>query len=465
MKLDVHVCGRQVAKLYRERDEYVLKYGPGVDAADFVSLTMPVREAAWCWPRDLHPFFRQNLPEGYLLNVIREAFGPLLDGTDLSLLAVVGGTGIGRVAVTPEGGAPGVEVEPLDVADLLAGQNTAEHFAALVRRYARASISGAVPKFIAPDADANGVAAPMGKPTLRTARYIIKGSDDNTPYLGFNEFHSMRVLARLNVIPVARTRMSDDGRLLVVERFDVDEEGRPTHGVEDACGLLGLPPHEKYATTMEKVFKATMAYVPAALARSQREHLGWHILANHVVRNADCHAKNIALCYTSLADVAYTPIYDIVTTQAYPRYAANPPGLSIDGRKTWAAGKGLERFFNTRLGIAPRQYAGMVEQLCDSAVATGHEVIEAARNESRWRDIAKHMVHAWNEGMASLRDTKISVSVHGLSAAIEAAGFSDPPLPQTRGEVIGRSELLATRRKRTSGQGSRRSEVRKSDVD
>ena len=448
MKLDVHVRGRQVAKLYRERDEYVLKYGANVDAADFVSLTMPVREAPWGWPRDLHPFFRQNLPEGYLLNIIREEFGPLLDGTDLSLLAVVGGTGIGRVTVTPEGVAPGTTVEPLDVAGLLAGQNTAEHFAALVRRYARAAISGAVPKFIAPDADGDGVAALIGKSTLRTARYIIRGSDDNTPYLGFNEYYSMRVLERLDVVPVARTRMSDDGRLLVVERFDVDVEGKPTHGVEDACSLLGLPPHEKYATTTERVLKATGVYVPAALARSQQEHIGWHLLTNYVVRNADCHAKNIALYYTSLDDVAYSPVYDMVTTQAYPRYAANPPGLSIGGRKVWAPGKALERFFNARLGIAPRQYAAMVEQLCDSAVVVGHEVIEAARNESRWRDIAKHMVHAWNDGMVALRDPRMSVGVRGLSDAIEAAGFSDPALPRPRGEVIGRSELLAVSRNR-----------------
>jgi len=30
-------------------------------------------------------------------------------------------------------------------------------------------------------------------------------------------------------------------------------------------------------------------------------------------------------------------------------------------------GKSLERFFNARLGIAPRVYAEMVEALCDSA--------------------------------------------------------------------------------------------------
>lgn len=454
VKLDVQVRGRTVARLYRERDEYVLRYLPDATPDDFVSLTMPVREDPWRWPRDLHPFFRQNLPEGYLLSIIREEFGPLLDGTDLSLLAVVGGAGIGRVTVTPEGGAPGAEVESLRIDALLKADNTPEHFTSLVRRYARASISGMVPKFLAPtqpmdeEARPPGKQAsgrrppgkrslgkrpldkrPPGKPTLRTSRHIIKGSDDSTPYLGFNEFYSLHVLARLNVVPVAKAKMSDDGRVLVVERFDIDDRGAPTHGLEDACGLLGLPPHEKYATTTEKVLNATRVYLPPARVRTQLEQLGWHLLVNYVVRNADCHAKNIALYYTSLADVGYTPVYDIVTTQAYPRYANNPPGLSVDGRQTWAAGKALERFCNARLGLSPRRYADMVERLCESAVEVGHEVIEAARNEPRWHGVAKQMLHAWNEGMSALRAPKKSAAFRGLDAVIAAAGFSGPEPP------------------------------------
>jgi len=442
MKLDVQVCGRTVAKLYRERDEYVLRYLSVTDPVDFVSLTMPVREEPWRWPRDLHPFFRQNLPEGYLLSIIREEFGPLLDGTDLSLLAVVGGMGIGRVTATPEGGSPGGDMEPLQIEQLLKAENTTAHFASLVRRYARAAISGMVPKFIAPDEGAGEPAQALGKPTLRTSRHIIKGLDDSTPYLGFNEFYTMRVLERLNVVPVARTRMSEDGRVLVVERFDVDAQGIVTHGVEDACGLLGLPPHEKYATTTERVLNATRVYVPAANTRSQLEQFGWHLLTNYVVRNADCHAKNIALYYTGLKDVAYTPVYDVVTTQAYPRYAVNPPGLSVDGRQTWAVGKTLERFFKARLGIAPKQYAEMVERLCESAVEVGQEVIQAARNEPRWHVVAKHMVYAWNDGMASLRSQKALVEFKGLNEAIVRAGFSEPERPESDREVIGRSELL-----------------------
>ena len=60
MRLDVHVGSRRVAQLYRDRDEYVVKYLPHVNPSDFISLTMPVREEPWRWPRDLHPFFRQN---------------------------------------------------------------------------------------------------------------------------------------------------------------------------------------------------------------------------------------------------------------------------------------------------------------------------------------------------------------------------------------------------------------------
>ena len=44
MILNVHVSSRLVTKLYRSRDEYVLKYLPGTAPEDFVSLAMPVRE-------------------------------------------------------------------------------------------------------------------------------------------------------------------------------------------------------------------------------------------------------------------------------------------------------------------------------------------------------------------------------------------------------------------------------------
>jgi len=142
-----------------------------------------------------------------------------------------------------------------------------------------------------------------------------------------------------------------------------------------------------------------------------------------------------------------------VTTQAYPRFAANAPGLAVGGRKTWAPGKTLEQLFKAQLGIAPSQYKAMVEQLCESAVEVGREVIEAARNEPRWHNVAKGMVHAWNEGMASLRSVRREKHLKGLTAHIEAAGFSGAPRPEPP-RTTGHSELLArrssVRRRRTA---------------
>lgn len=450
MILDVHVGPRTVATLYRERDEYVLRYLPGAAATDFVSLTMPVRDQPWKWPRDLHPFFRQNLPEGYLLGVIREEFGPLLDGTDLSLLAVIGGVGIGRVTVTPTGVAPGNALRPLDIEGLLTTETSVESFASLVRHYARAAISGAVPKFLGPDRTDN--VAALGESTLRTGRFIVKGSDDKTPFLGFNEFYSLRVLERLKVAPVAKARMSSDGRLLIVDRFDLGPDGVPHAGLEDACSLLGLPPHEKYAPSMEEVLRATRAYIPSASVRAQLEQFGWQILTNYVVRNADCHSKNIALYYTERSNVQFTPTFAIVTTQAYPRYATNAPGLSIEGRKTWTPGKSLEQFFKARLGIAPRDYARMAERICESTVEVGREIIQAANDNARWLGIAKQMLHVWNDGMTSLCFVKGRPSRVTLTEDIDAAGLSDPLPPETT-PAIGHSELLARPPSRKSKAG------------
>jgi serine/threonine-protein kinase HipA len=446
MRLDVQVKGKPIAQLFRRSDDYVLQYTENAASEDFVSLAMPVREEPWVWPRDLHPFFRQNLPEGFLLQVIREDFGPYLDGTDLSLLAVIGGAGIGRVTVTAEGGQPGMELAPLDLKTLLHGENTDHHFAELVRHYARAAISGAVPKFIAPEVSSR--AEPMGKPTLRTSKHIIKGSDENTPYLGFNEHYSMRVLGQLNVARVANTTMSDDGRVLIVDRFDVDEDGKPAFGVEDSCSLLGYPPHEKYRPTTEQVLNATSPYMLAtAQWRQQAEQLGWQILTNYVTRNADCHSKNIALCYSTVNDVRYTPAYDIVTTQAYPRFANNPPGLKVEGRQPWAPGKTLEKFFNTRLGIPPRRYREMVEAVCDSAVSVGKEIVVASKNESKWHWIGKQMLHAWNDGMSSLRSSKPQAALKNLTPVLEAARFSEADKADNSRTVIG-PELLASSRQK-----------------
>jgi hypothetical protein len=59
----------------------------------------------------------------------------------------------------------------------------------------------------------------------------------------------------------AKTELSQDGKVLVVHRFDVDENGKPFRAMEDFCALLGLRPQNKYETTWERIAKAVRDHV------------------------------------------------------------------------------------------------------------------------------------------------------------------------------------------------------------
>jgi serine/threonine-protein kinase HipA len=70
----------------------------------------------------------------------------------------------------------------------------------------------------------------------------------------------MQVVGR--VLPATKTRLSNDGKALVVDRFDVDENGQPRWGMDDFCALLGLRPTAKYDTTWERIARAVRDHVP-----------------------------------------------------------------------------------------------------------------------------------------------------------------------------------------------------------
>src|SRR6195952_2332041 len=149
MKLAVHVLGREVAVLEQAGDfKSVLTYRPDTAAHEFVSLTMPVRSESYVWDDQLPPVLQMNLPEGYLLQVLQEQFGPHVGASPIALLSVIGRNMVGRL----QAAAPGAELnEPaksFEVAELLKGDNSEAAFAALGRKHALSGVSGVVPKFL-----------------------------------------------------------------------------------------------------------------------------------------------------------------------------------------------------------------------------------------------------------------------------------------------------------------------------
>ncbi len=439
MSLSVYVLGREVARLEAMGDfKSAMAYREGVAADDFVSLTMRVRREAYIWDDVLHPVFQMNLPEGYLLQVLQEQFGPHIGASPMALLSVIGRNMIGRIQVAPPGASLDEPAKPVDVADLLQGDNSEEVFAELVRQHATSGVSGVVPKFL--DSDAEKVAIGRHtKTTLLTHRHIIKGSSRLLPFVSLNEHLCMQVTRR--VMPAATTEVSRDGQALIVHRFDVDENGSRLWGIEDFCVLLGLRPAAKYETTWERIAKAVRDHVPVANRADVFRQMATLLLLTYALRNADCHAKNLALRYTRHDDVHLAPAYDMITTAAYPDYARHPPGISCMGKKTWDPGKHLQTFITATFGLPAREQAEIVDRIGAAMAEVGPQVRAAMAGHPGFVEIGKRMLLAWQEGLAGLRDKRIYAMGHAeLGEAF--TGFSNPKPVKHERQVIGRSDLL-----------------------
>jgi serine/threonine-protein kinase HipA len=409
MPLSVYVLGREVATLEPSGDfKSVLTYHPRVAADDFVSLTMPVRTESYVWDDQLPPVLQMNLPEGYLLQVLQEQFGPHIGASPTALLSVIGRNMVGRLQVAAPGAELSEPAKPVEVAALLKGDNSEAAFAALVREHATSGVSGVVPKFLDAQAESSSPLAMHRKASLVTRRHIIKGSSAQLPFVALNEHLCMQVARR--VMPTAKTEVSDDGQALVVHRFDVDEHGQPHWGMEDFCCLLGLRPAAKYDTTWERIAKAVRDHVPGAQRLDTCRQLSTTLLLTYALRNADCHAKNIALHYTRRADVHLSPAYDMLTTSVYAAYQHNPPGIEFMGKKTWTPGKNLQKFIAATLGIQPKEQQHMVQAISDAVAEVGPQVRQAMAQHPGFEDIGKRMLMAWAEGVQGLRDQRFDVA-------------------------------------------------------
>lgn len=459
MKQAVYVLGREVAALDQAGDfKSVLTYHAGVDANDFVSLTMPVRTESYVWDDQLPPVLQMNLPEGYLLQVLQEQFGPHIGASPMALLSVVGRNMVGRLQVAAPGADLNEPAKPVEVAALLKGDNSEAAFARLVREHATSGVSGVVPKFLDAQQDASPAADPhRGRPqpadehsplarhrkaSLVTRRHIIKGSSARLPFVALNEHLCMQVARR--VMPTARTEVSDDGQALVVHRFDVDEHGQAHWGMEDFCSLLGLRPAAKYDTTWERIARAVRDHVPGAQRLDTCRQLATTLLLTYALRNADCHAKNLALLYTSREDVHLSPAYDMLTTAVYAGFQHNPPGIEFMGKKTWTPGKNLQKFIAATLGIQPKEQLHMVEAISDAVAEVGPLVRQAMQQHPHFEDVGKRMLMAWAEGVHGLRDQRV-YAVGDWAGGVAFDGFSPPPKQTLAAPKMGRSPLLGKR--------------------
>ena len=125
---------------------------------------------------------------------------------------------------------------------------------------------------------------------------------------------------------------------LLVERFDIRESNADTRflALEDMCSVLDLPTSAKYDGTMERVARAVRPLSTAPeedlLIIMKRGLFAW------LVADGDMHLKNMALLKIAepgdmrFRSVRMAPLYDAVTTRAFPTLKHDRLALKLNGK-------------------------------------------------------------------------------------------------------------------------------------
>ena len=343
--------------LAHEAGEYQFSYTPGTHPELAIVLGMPVRLKPYAH-RSLHPIFQMNLPEGFLLERLRNLLAKT-SGTDpMLLLTVFGGAhAIGRLQCEPLSSgqldrtvSPAVEAGE-SLADILAYRGAGSLFDILLDRYLlRSGLSGVQPKVLVPErADAPGGAAgaalddPPHKAAARTADLIVKSGLAAYPGLAVNEFICMSIVQRAG-IACPEFFLSDDHALFVMRRFDRTGQGAAL-GFEDMAVLAGKDADQKYEGSYEIVARLLRLYCSADHLQGALRQLFDMLALSCMLGNGDAHLKNFGVLYADVANgpVWMAPAYDIVNTTAY--LPEDNLALSLSGnRDLFASRQGLLDF-------------------------------------------------------------------------------------------------------------------------
>lgn len=369
-----------------------------------VALLMPPAQQLTWQDGDLFPPMDQNLPEGELFMKIRELF-PKQPMTPMHMLALVGRNGIGRLGYSLPNHSPAPMPRTLSKSELLGTAYTPEVFNDLVAAYLStgAGIAGMQPKIMVPD-----------RSTVPIPSLIVKAASPAYPGLAANEFLCLTA-AREAGIDTPAFALSDDGQMLVLDRFDLvaHDDGRVERlGFEDIAALAGMRVRDILS---DRKYQGSYQRIAELMRQLQLPSNNLHrffeqVALSIMVRNGDAHLKNFGLLYRSPEQIWLAPMFDVVTTSiyTYTQYAGGP---ELEDRtlalklfagkhhtKAYPTKEELEDFGHRICGVT--QPARTLERIAQAM----HSTMDKARGDSRVpKALQAQMAQAWETGYGYAR--------------------------------------------------------------
>jgi serine/threonine-protein kinase HipA len=343
-----------------------------------------------------------NLPEGVLRERLRLAFAKATGTFDeFDLLSVVGRSQVGRIRYTGDKEQLREDVPFQSVDEILERRRGGDLFRYLLEKFASFSgISGVQPKILVRDERAFAEMEQTGhrlSQSYRGATHIVKMWDPNEyPQLAANEYFCLEV-ARKCGLDVPPYRLAEDGRAMVIDRFDLRMDGT-YRGFEDFCVLNGRRTDEKYRGSYEtSVMKRFGQFANSTHVNDDMEKLFTLIALNCALRNGDAHLKNFGIVYDDVeGEARLAPVYDLVTTSVY--LPKDSMALTLNGSTKWPSAKELQRLGETRMGASPARVREILQRIYKAIASTSEEVHAYITNHSEFEDIGHRMILEWRQG-------------------------------------------------------------------
>lgn len=383
------------------RSIYEFRYLSPATQQPSVALLMPASMRLTWQDGDLFPSMDQNLPEGDLFMRIRALF-PKQPTTPMHLLALIGRNGIGRLGYTLPEHPLTAPAAPMSREDLLQLPFTPQIFAELINAYLStgAGIAGVQPKIMVPE-----------RATVPIPSLIVKAAGPSYPGLAANEYLCLSAAKKAG-IATPHFALSNDGQLLVLDRFDLveREDGSIERlGFEDIAALAGLRVRDtlsdrKYQGSYQAIVELLkQLQLPNEDLRRFFEQVAFSVM----VRNGDAHLKNFGLLYRSPNDAWLAPMFDVVTTTIYrhTRYEGGPELEDKTMALKLLRGRHQTRAYPTR----------------DELMAFGHRVCGVAKPETIVQNIAQTMSETLQQAKS---DERISPTLHAAMSTAWEAGLA-----------------------------------------
>ncbi|HEX6510320.1 MAG TPA: type II toxin-antitoxin system HipA family toxin [Chloroflexota bacterium] len=382
-------------------------YGGSEPDARAVSLTMPVRVQSYDSTAGLPPIFDMNLPEGALRERLRLRFAKATGRfDDYELLTVVGRSQLGRIRYTGTEDWLDEDVPFQSVDEILAGRRGGDLYRFLLDQFATVSgVSGVQPKVLVRDPES--LSMPEAAKHRLSARYrgathIVKFWDAHEfPQLAANEYFCLKAAERCG-LNVPAYRLAEDGGALVVDRFDLRDDGT-YRGFEDMGVLNARLTADKYRGSYESsVMRRFQQFSNSPHVSDDLDRLFTLIVLNCAVRNGDAHLKNFGVLYEDVqGEARLAPVYDVVTTTAY--LPQDQMALTLNGTTHWPEARELQRLGETRMGAAPARVKAVFERVSDAMSDVAGEIRVYTAEHAEFASIAERMLYEWDAGRRSIQ--------------------------------------------------------------